>query len=257
MLKSGSALSIDCQARRTKKFGMRLREAQSFKKRAGSSLTSTLLSRRDQPQSVNMTTHIKHIELAKTLPPRLLRFFARFPPQQLVAPPTQAVDSSSPDSNAPSHETSNQPSSSPPSYENPFRNTKHTVTGNWHDPIFSLRRQADLVKMARAHGVEELLPFTTKGTEERIRKREEFGLRVKGTGVGQRVKGKWWERNIRVRLEKRRQAMLDMPQMVQTWKQVNAVPAPFTLALTRYLAWPWSGVEEVPQIGCYSDVYVT
>lgn len=81
--------------------------------------------------------------------------------------------------------------------------------------------------MARTHGVEGLLPFTTKGTEERIRKREEFGLRVKGTGVGQRVKGKWWERNIRVRLEKRRQAMLDMPQMVQTWKQVNVLPAAF------------------------------
>ena len=69
--------------------------------------------------------------------------------------------------------------------------------------------------------MQELLPFSTKALEERTRKREEFGLRVKGTGVGQRVKGKWWERNIRGRLEKRRQAMLEMPQMIQTWKQVS------------------------------------
>ena len=77
------------------------------------------------------------------------------------------------------------------------------------------------MKLAEVHGVQELLPFTTKAPEERTRRREEFGLRVKGTGVGQRVKGKWWERNMRGRLEKRRQAMLDMPQMIQTWKQVR------------------------------------
>lgn len=173
-----------------------------------------------------MAMHINQIELAKTLPPRLLRFFARFPPQQLVASPTTVVNGSSPGSTAP-QENTNPATTATPGFENPFRNTKHPATGNWHNPVFSLRRQADLVKMARAHGVEGLLPFTTKGTEERIRKREEFGLRVKGTGVGQRVKGKWWERNIRVRLEKRRQAMLDMPQMVQTWKQVNVLPSPF------------------------------
>ena len=76
------------------------------------------------------------------------------------------------------------------------------------------------MKLARAHGVEELLPFTVKATDERIRKREEHGLRVKGTGVGQRVKGKEWERTMKGRLERRRQAMLEMPKMIQYWKQV-------------------------------------
>ena len=180
-----------------------------------------------------MATHINHIELAKTLPPRLLRFFARFPPQHLIASSAPAVNNPSLDSNAASQDDTSHPNLSLPTYENPFRNTKHPVTGNWHNPVYSLRRQADLVKLARAHGVEELMPFTTKGTEERIQKREEFGLRVKGTGVGQKVKGKWWERNIRVRLEKRRQAMLDMPQMIQQWKQVRISPTMFTLALTR------------------------
>lgn len=42
---------------------------------------------------------------------------------------------------------------------------------------------------------------------------------VKGTGEGQRVKGKAWERTLKGRLEVRRQAMLDMPGMIQEWKQ--------------------------------------
>lgn len=77
--------------------------------------------------------------------------------------------------------------------------------------------------MARANGVEELLPYTTKGTEERIQRRVEHGLRVKGTGVGQKVKGKLWERTMKGRLEKRRQAMLGMPKLVQQWKQVSVL----------------------------------
>lgn len=55
------------------------------------------------------------------------------------------------------------------------------------------------MKLARQHGVEDLLPYTVKGTEERLRKRAENGLRVKGTGVGQRVKGKESERTLKGR----------------------------------------------------------
>ncbi|MCJ1471820.1 hypothetical protein MMC13_000461 [Lambiella insularis] len=168
-----------------------------------------------------MALQSKNIELAKTLPPRLLRFFARFPPQPLSSSNTPTLNFSSSTADAHLSEGFGQHINSQPAYENPFRNTKHPITGNWHDPVYSLRRQADLVKLAAAYGVQELLPFTTRGTEERIRKRQELGLRVKGTGVGQKVKGKWWERNIRGRLETRRQAMLDMPQMVQTWKQLG------------------------------------
>jgi hypothetical protein len=74
---------------------------------------------------------------------------------------------------------------------------KHPVTGRWHDPAFSLRRQADLCKLARQHGVEELLPFSVKSSAERLRRRQENGLRVKGTGVGERVKGKESERQMK------------------------------------------------------------
>jgi large subunit ribosomal protein L25 len=73
------------------------------------------------------------------------------------------------------------------------------VTGKWHDPVFSLRRQAELVKLARQHGVEDLLPHSVKSTEYRLQRRMENGLRVKGTGVGQRVKGKESERTMKGR----------------------------------------------------------
>ena len=56
-----------------------------------------------------------------------------------------------------------------------------------------------MVKLARKHGVESLLPFTVKGTESKLRKRLEGGLRVKGTGVGERVKGKIEERTLKSR----------------------------------------------------------
>lgn len=55
------------------------------------------------------------------------------------------------------------------------------------------------MKLARQHGVEELLPFSVKSTEYRLQRRLESGLRVKGTGVGQRVKGKEAERTMKGR----------------------------------------------------------
>ncbi|MCJ1455570.1 hypothetical protein MMC28_005925 [Mycoblastus sanguinarius] len=170
----------------------------------------------------------EYVRLAQSLPPKILRFFARYPPTPAssansapASTVTTSLNTSSSNPNT-SHEeisVSASPSSIP--YSNPFQSHKHPVTGKWHDPIYSLRRQADLVKMARTNGVEELLPYTIKGTEERIRRRQEHGLRVKGTGVGQKVKGKLWERTMKGKLEKRKQAMLGMPKLIQQWKQMG------------------------------------
>ncbi|CAG9971685.1 unnamed protein product, partial [Clonostachys byssicola] len=109
------------------------------------------------------------------------------------------------------------------------------------DPVYSNRRQAQLVKMAREHGVEHLLPESKKGTAYRLAYRVEHGLRVKGTGVGQSVKGHIHERhmiakyvsallseiamedcqtNSKDRMEARRKAMLEMPKLIKTWKRV-------------------------------------
>ncbi|KAH8815162.1 hypothetical protein F5884DRAFT_668051 [Xylogone sp. PMI_703] len=165
----------------------------------------------------------QYIKLAERLPPRLLRFFARYPPQAILpqsqlAPSTTSSPSSTPAAVDPAASNSSQTivNSTPPS---PFASHKHPVTGKWHDPVFSLRRQAELVKLARQYGVEELLPPTTKGTVERLKRRAENGLRVKGTGVGQRVKGKEAERTLKGRLEMRKKAMLEMPKMIQQWKE--------------------------------------
>ena len=192
-----------------------------------------------------------YVKLAQSLPPRLLRFFARYPPPPASfanRAPSSAVsttlNTSSLDPKA-SHEKT-AVAHSPPSlpYPNPFQAQKHPITGRWYEPVFSLRRQADLVKLARANGVEELLPHTVKGTQERIAKRQEQGLRVRGTGVGQKVKGKLWERTMRGRLEKRRQAMLEMPKLVEEWKMVRC--SIFSVSRWSQLltvatggSWPW------------------
>ncbi|KAI9783998.1 MAG: hypothetical protein M1839_002943 [Geoglossum umbratile] len=143
-----------------------------------------------------MATQRQYVKLAQSLPPRLTRFFARYPPPALFQankPSPIPTDSTSPSDTATTTEDT------PPPYKNPFQAQRCHQTGRWHDPVFSLRRQADLVKLARKHGVEELLPFTVKGTEEKLRRREDRGLRVKGTGIGQKVKGKEWERTLKAR----------------------------------------------------------
>ncbi|CAK7219234.1 hypothetical protein SCUCBS95973_003750 [Sporothrix curviconia] len=145
----------------------------------------------------------QYIQLAKTLPPRLLQFFARYPPAAIQA--TAAATPTGYQQDAP----------------NPFKSTRNPVTGQWHDPVFSLRRQAELVKMARDHGVADLMPASDKSPETKLRKRVEFGLRVKGTGVGQKVKGHLYERHLIAKMDERRNAMLNMPKLIREWKQVG------------------------------------
>ena len=166
------------------------------------------------------TNSQQYIKLAQSLPPRLTRFFARYPPQAIVGAPqasSQPSTSSTPISNA----STALPAAQIPEGQDgltvpsPFRSQKHSVTGKWHDPVFSLRRQAELVKLARQHGVEDLLPHSVKSTEYRLQRRMENGLRVKGTGVGQRVKGKESERTMKGRYV-------------------------LEIFLLEYLIWPWA-----------------
>lgn len=184
------------------------------------------------------------IELAKTLPPRLLRFFQRYPPPQLFPTITSQIAAATPadspatisttppaDPNTAVTEISSPDAAAIPTtpetleFPNPFQPTKNFTTGRWHGPVYGLRKQADLVKLANAHGVVDLLPWTIKKPGEKEARRIERGLTVKGTGEGQRVKGKLWERTLKGRLEMRRQAMLDMPRLIQEWKQVCCVCA--------------------------------
>lgn len=144
------------------------------------------------------------VQLAKSLPPRLQTFLARYPSPSILP---AGVDP----------ETAKTPYQQ--DTPNPFLPHKHPVTGVYHDPVYSLRRQAEMVKLARENGVEELLPFTPKGTLERLRKRVELGLRVKGTGVGQKVKGHKHERQMIAKLVALLEVVVCMLRMLTVCEQ--------------------------------------
>ena len=211
------------------------------------SLSKTARTARGQSTMAMVSEH--HIRLAQQLHPRLLNFFKKFPPPQIAAVDASAALSQASSIDKPQTVTiaENTTSSDPniatsttefatPSIEenfpidpldaaswkrnrNPFLPFKNPRTGNWHGPVYSLRRQADLYKLAAAHNVLSLMPVSPKHPEVREQKRIEHGLQVQGTGVGKRVKGKLWERTLKNRLEERRRAMENMPAMIRDWKE--------------------------------------
>ncbi|KAK6497810.1 hypothetical protein TWF481_012212 [Arthrobotrys musiformis] len=130
------------------------------------------------------TASSSYVALAKTLHPRLLRFFRRWPPGTADTPKL-----------------------------NPFTSTVNPATGKWQDPIFSLRRQADICKLARKFGVEQLLPPTPKSSMSR----EQRALEVKKV-TAKKVKGQIWERTLMEKVNKRKKAMLEMPALIKEWK---------------------------------------
>jgi large subunit ribosomal protein L25 len=172
------------------------------------------------------------IQLAKTLPPRLQKFLSRYPPPSIlptvinnnsaIASKTTNSSSTLSDSSSISNNSSvAQPEAQHPqrSWQNPFLPHRHPITQLVHDPIYSLRRQADLFKLAREHGVEELLPHSPHKGTKAIARKEALGLRVRGTGIGQRVKGKIWERQLPKKMERRKEAMEEMPKMIRDWRE--------------------------------------
>lgn len=101
---------------------------------------------------------------------------------------------------------------------NPFLPYRNPATGHWRGPRWSLRRQAELFKLARLYGVESLLPPSVKATEYKEKRLLERGLAVKGTGVGEKVKGHKWEREMPGLLQKRIEAMEKMPGLIREWR---------------------------------------
>lgn len=145
------------------------------------------------------------VQLAKTLPPPLQRFLARWPPAAIL--PNGGADAT--------------PTPHQTLWPDPFRFVRHPATGSWHDPVYSARRQAQLVRMARHHGVEELLPESAKALAVRLARRVEHGLRVRGTGVGQKVKGHMHERHMISKMEEKRRTILAMPKLIRAWKRIG------------------------------------
>ncbi|KAF2481013.1 hypothetical protein BDY17DRAFT_300562 [Neohortaea acidophila] len=187
-----------------------------------------------------------HVRLAQSLHPRLLNFFKRFPPPQVVAATSAIPSISSSTAQSLSIETASTTSPSDPNASistevptsdpqttwptndgpikrNPFLPFKNPRTGNWHSPHYSLRRQADLFKLAQTHHVLPLMPLSPKHPDVREQKRMERALRAARTGLlpisGKKAKGKTWERSLRTRMEDRRKAMEGMPEMIRLWKE--------------------------------------
>ena len=101
---------------------------------------------------------------------------------------------------------------------NPFLPFRNPTTGRWAGSRISLRTQADLVKLAKKHQIESLLPPGRKSTAFKQARVLERGLRVRGTGEGEKVKGHQWERRMPELLEKRKKALEQMPALVREWQ---------------------------------------
>jgi large subunit ribosomal protein L25 len=187
------------------------------------------------------------------LPQRLLRFFAKYPPKlysakytgasipltksipqtpalQAAESPVQAISKVPVASNTSAEDpdvstieaTTMVPKPVPRSERgppNPFLPMKNHETGRWRGAAIGLRVQADLVKLAKKNGVEALLPPGRKSTAFKEQRTLERGLRMRGTGEGQKVKGHKWERRMGAKLDVRRKAMENMPEMIREWKQ--------------------------------------
>jgi large subunit ribosomal protein L25 len=220
-----------------------------------------------QAMSQTVTNPEAYQTLAKTLPNLLIRFFQKFPPGRPYARESQKPSLPQPVTE-PSEDGSTKLVAAPskrdllrastpftdPSY-NPFLPWRNPVTLKWRGPYYGLRRQAVLCKTAAAHGVAELLPWSMKLPSVKLARREEKGLRVKGTGEGDRVKGHHWERTMKGKTRTRKEAMVGMPEMVRNWKQV-CIHVRFnirTTTLMRLAERTRQRMEEVAEIDRYCD----
>lgn len=81
------------------------------------------------------------IRYFESLPVKLQKFFARYPPSVKYAEkPVSTYDINA----------------------NPFLPNKHPVTQKYHDPKISRRNMSDIYKLASLHGVESFLPPINK-----------------------------------------------------------------------------------------------
>jgi len=204
--------------------------------------------------------------LAKTLPNILIRFFQKFPPGQPYAKESQKPELPQPITITQTAEDGSavpviqEPSKkailrasipfADPSY-NPFLPWRNPVTLRWRGPYYGLRRQAVLCKTAAQFGVEELLPWSMKLPAVKLARREERGLRMRGTGEGERVKGHAWERGMKSKVKTRKTAMEDMAKVVREWKEVCIGYGEGVRGidvLTRVVERAWTRVEEVAEM---------
>ncbi|KAI0631254.1 hypothetical protein C8Q77DRAFT_1159935 [Trametes polyzona] len=156
------------------------------------------------------------------------------------------------------------PPNARPKVLNPFLPHKNPESGRWAPPKYSLRRQAELVKSARASGLLHLLPSGPKLSPKELQSAststsapestqqatwwtaavewdgEYKEKEVKGADVGNRLyagrkrmfKGHKWERTIEKRTWKRNMLMKDMKERIERFKTTykRKTPSPVSPA---------------------------
>jgi large subunit ribosomal protein L25 len=123
------------------------------------------------------------------LPQKLHNFFIKYPPR-------------------PYREYDVKPSVITSATVNPFLPNKNPETGRWHGSKFSLRRSADLYKMARKFGIQDLLPpLPRKFYEEKYMNKNW----MKGVLTQKKKK---WERELDGKLEARKEAIENMDETI-------------------------------------------
>jgi len=161
------------------------------------------------PTSIPTDTQTQTTSLSDTLPVDTPS--AHIPSAPSSASPEPLLD---PETAQPIFDSADQP-------PNPFLPYRNPASGRWRGALISLRRQAELYKLARHYGVEPLLPPSRKSSafkEARLLERGAAGPSVKGTGLDENVKGHKWERSMGVTLQKRINAMEKMPELIREWR---------------------------------------
>ncbi|CUM65526.1 uncharacterized protein PRCAT00003172001 [Priceomyces carsonii] len=129
-------------------------------------------------------------EAFKRLPQKLHNFFIKYPPRPFA-------------------DYSATPSTITDPKMNPFLANKNPETGRWQEPRFSLRRSADLFKMAYKFGIHDLLPpLPQKKFYE-----EKYINKNWMRGVLNTKKHKW-ERTLPERLSQRATAIESMDEII-------------------------------------------
>ncbi|CCE86115.1 Piso0_005765 [Millerozyma farinosa CBS 7064] len=129
-------------------------------------------------------------EAFKKLPEKLHNFFIKYPPRPFT-------------------EYSSKPSTISDPNMNPFLPNKNEETGKWHDPRFSLRRSADLFKMAYKFGIQDLLPPIPHKRFYADKYYNKNWMR----GVLFQKKHKW-ERGFPEKLKERQEAIAKMDEII-------------------------------------------
>ncbi|CAG84915.1 DEHA2A13970p [Debaryomyces hansenii CBS767] len=129
-------------------------------------------------------------EAFSKLPQKLHNFFIKFPPRPFA-------------------EYSSKPSTIQDPKMNPFLANKNIETGRWQGAKYSLRRSADLFKMAHKFGIHDLLPPLPQKKFYEEKYNDKNWMR----GVLNQKKHKW-ERNLPEKIKQKEAAISEMDEII-------------------------------------------